>query len=101
MCLPPTPVSQGHLQMQQNMRHCYPEQGQAGTYINDGIGCHADASYPRMSNHVPMRKVDSFHFNKVDENKNFDISNTFLALPHTIFAIEDEQCKTESKTLNY
>jgi len=77
MCLPPTPINQGHLQMQQNVRHCYPAQGQAGTYINGGVDCHVEATYPRMSDHVPTSQVDSFHLNKVEENKNF-MKNTEL-----------------------
>eukprot|EP00957_Ditylum_brightwellii_P066519 5050082-Ditylum_brightwellii.AAC.1 len=63
--------------MQQNVRHCYPVKGQGGTYIDGGINCHVEATYPRMSNHVPMREVDSFHLNKVKENKNF-MKNTEL-----------------------
>eukprot|EP00957_Ditylum_brightwellii_P014819 1117234-Ditylum_brightwellii.AAC.1 len=63
--------------MQQNVRHCYPVQGQTVTYIYGEIGCHDKATYLRLTNHVPTREVDSFHLNKVEENKNF-MENTEL-----------------------
>eukprot|EP00957_Ditylum_brightwellii_P151197 11512959-Ditylum_brightwellii.AAC.1 len=65
MCLPPTPVNQGHPEMQQNTRHCYPVKGQGSTYIDGGINCDVEATYPKMSNYVPTREVDSFHLSKV------------------------------------
>eukprot|EP00957_Ditylum_brightwellii_P118264 9019978-Ditylum_brightwellii.AAC.1 len=58
-------------------RDCYPIQWQTCTCINGGISYHVEATYHRMSNHVPKGEVDSFHLNKVEENKNF-MENTEL-----------------------
>jgi hypothetical protein len=40
--------------------------------MNCGFDSHIEATYPRMSNHVPTREVDSFHLNKVEEKKKYE-----------------------------